>query len=223
MSSSDPPLSFLLSGDHKGKYPQQLVARFPHVARRLDELWNDPAGVGEYFSELMVSSRPNRQGFPPEVAAEIMSLCLAYDRIGQIKPMVEEQAHAATAAIDPWETERAQRELQRQGIDLSLAQIEEMLSRLEFQCRIEGETLYAQTPPHRLDIGSGQVLRLTDSPAIDGLPTVSPDGRWVGFVSNRDGAWKIWYVPIDGGAAAPLVTINGDLGNWIEQGIQWVD
>ena len=25
------------------------------------------------------------------------------------------------------------------------------------------------------------------------------------------------------GLTAPLVTINGDLGNWIEQGIQWVD
>ncbi|MBS0512234.1 MAG: ankyrin repeat domain-containing protein [Proteobacteria bacterium] len=121
MSSSDLPLSFLLSGDHKGKYPQQLVARFPHVARRLDELWNDPAGVGEYFSELMVSSRPNRQGFPPEVAAEIMSLCLAYERIGQIKPMVDEQPHGAVVVSDPWETERAQRELQRQGIDLSVA------------------------------------------------------------------------------------------------------
>ncbi|RIK35221.1 MAG: hypothetical protein DCC55_30990 [Chloroflexi bacterium] len=76
---------------------------------------------------------------------------------------------------------------------------------------------------YRLDTSSGQVLRLTDNPAIDGLPTVSPDGRWVAFVSNRDGSWKIWYVSMDGGAAAVLTPINGDLGNWLDQGIQWVN
>lgn len=76
---------------------------------------------------------------------------------------------------------------------------------------------------YRLDVNSGQVLRLTDSPAIDGLPTVSPDGRWVAFVSNRDGSWKVWYVAIDGGAAAILTPIDGDLGNWLDQGIQWVN
>ncbi|MBS0543257.1 MAG: ankyrin repeat domain-containing protein [Proteobacteria bacterium] len=121
MTSSDPPLSFLLSGEHKGRYPHLLVARFPHVARRLDEVWNDPAAAAEYFSELMVSRRPTRHGFPPEVAAEIMSLSLAYDLIGPIKPMLEDHPHAAVAVGDPWETERAQRELQRQGIDLSVA------------------------------------------------------------------------------------------------------
>lgn len=76
---------------------------------------------------------------------------------------------------------------------------------------------------YRLDASNGQVLRLTDSPAIDGLPTVSPDGRWVAFVSNRDGSWKVWYVSIDGGAAAILTPINGDLGNWLDHGIQWVN
>ncbi len=43
------------------------------------------------------------------------------------------------------------------GIDLSLERIGEMLTRLEFTCRREGEMLYAKTPPHRLDIGSGLV------------------------------------------------------------------
>jgi TolB protein len=76
---------------------------------------------------------------------------------------------------------------------------------------------------YRLDASNGQVLRLTDSPAIDGLPTVSPDGRLVAFVSNRDGSWKVWYVSIDGGAAAILTPINGDLDNWLDHGIQWVN
>ncbi len=43
------------------------------------------------------------------------------------------------------------------GIQLSLEQIGDLLGRLGFACRIEGETLLAQTPPHRLDIGEGLV------------------------------------------------------------------
>jgi Tol biopolymer transport system component len=76
---------------------------------------------------------------------------------------------------------------------------------------------------YRADVATGQVTRLTDSAAIDGLPAVSPDSRWVAFVSNRDGGWKIWAVPLTGGAAQPLAPIAGDLGNWSEQGLQWVN
>jgi phenylalanyl-tRNA synthetase beta chain len=45
------------------------------------------------------------------------------------------------------------------GVDLSAAQIAAYLSCLEFTCLVEGETVYAQTPPHRLDIGQGVVGR----------------------------------------------------------------
>ncbi len=76
---------------------------------------------------------------------------------------------------------------------------------------------------YRADVSTGQVLRLTDSPALDALPTVSPDGRWVAFVSNRDGGWKIWYVSIDGGSPSLLTTITGEFGNWSDHSIQWVN
>ena len=120
MSSPATPLSFLLSTDYRGKYPRQLVERFPHVAERLDLMWNDPAATAAYFTELMVSSRPSRQGFPPEVAAEIVALSLAYDRIGPIRPMSGATA-AASAVADPWEEERAVRELALRGIEMTLA------------------------------------------------------------------------------------------------------
>ncbi len=42
------------------------------------------------------------------------------------------------------------------GIELSADQIAAILSRLEFACRIEGDQVIAKTPPHRLDIGSGE-------------------------------------------------------------------
>ncbi len=75
---------------------------------------------------------------------------------------------------------------------------------------------------YRVDTVTEQVLRLTDSPALDGLPTVSPDGRWVAFVSNRDGAWKLWAVPIGGGNAVLIAPLSGNLDNWMSQGLQWI-
>lgn len=121
MTNPNPPLSFLLSGDFKDKYPHQLVARFPHVAERLDAMWNDVAAVGDYFSELMVSNRPSRQGFPPEVAAEIMALSIAYDRIGPIRPMIDDRQVPKAPLADPWEREHAAGELERLGLRLTVA------------------------------------------------------------------------------------------------------
>jgi Tol biopolymer transport system component len=59
------------------------------------------------------------------------------------------------------------------------------------------------------------------NPANDGLPTISPDGTGVAFVSDRDGAWAIWTAPLAGGAAGQLVPI-GQLPNWLDQGLDWV-
>ncbi len=43
------------------------------------------------------------------------------------------------------------------GIQLNAHQIAALLSGLEFQCRVEGQTVIAQTPPIRTDIGEGLV------------------------------------------------------------------
>lgn len=42
------------------------------------------------------------------------------------------------------------------GVELSAAEIAAILARLEFTCQVEGDSVRAVTPPHRLDIGSGQ-------------------------------------------------------------------
>ncbi len=41
------------------------------------------------------------------------------------------------------------------GIDLTAAEIAALLERLEFTSRVQGETVYAKAPPHRMDIGTG--------------------------------------------------------------------
>ncbi|RLT41030.1 MAG: hypothetical protein DWI57_07535 [Chloroflexi bacterium] len=75
---------------------------------------------------------------------------------------------------------------------------------------------------YRVEVESGAIIRLTNSPAIDGIPAVSPDGSRIVFLSNRDGAWKLWIKPFAGGAEQPLAGLGGDVGNWMEQKLQWV-
>jgi len=43
------------------------------------------------------------------------------------------------------------------GIDITAQAIADLLTRLEFECVVEGDSVQAKTPPHRLDIGEGIV------------------------------------------------------------------
>src|SRR5919108_133198 len=43
------------------------------------------------------------------------------------------------------------------GIDLTAKQIAELLTRLEFKCTVNKDSVKVQTPGHRLDIGEGIV------------------------------------------------------------------
>lgn len=72
------------------------------------------------------------------------------------------------------------------------------------------------------DYETQNIQQLTTDPASDGLPTVSPDGQHVAFLSNRDGAWKIWVMPILGGEPQILASIRGGLPNWLEHAIHWI-
>ena len=75
---------------------------------------------------------------------------------------------------------------------------------------------------YRLEIGSGQVTRVTNNAALDVLPVVSPDGAWIAYASNRDGGWKIWAMPSDGGLEHIVAPLTGDISNWQEHSMQWV-
>ena len=54
--------------------PMVLARRFPRIANRIAESWRRVARCEEYFNTLVVDSRGNRKGFPPEVAQELTNL-----------------------------------------------------------------------------------------------------------------------------------------------------
>lgn len=76
------------------------------------------------------------------------------------------------------------------------------------------------------------VVRLTNNSANDGLPTWSPDGRTIAFVSDRDGTWGVWAMNPDGSNQRKLFTMQGSPDGivgaellssrgWLEERISW--
>jgi Tol biopolymer transport system component len=53
---------------------------------------------------------------------------------------------------------------------------------------------------YRMDADGGNVRRLTHRGGVETVPDVSPDGEWIAFATDRDGAgMKIWLQRLDGG------------------------
>jgi hypothetical protein len=55
--------------------PRETVLRFPRIVNRLARCWHDEELLELLFDELLIDHRGARQGFPPEVHAEILALC----------------------------------------------------------------------------------------------------------------------------------------------------
>lgn len=51
---------------------------------------------------------------------------------------------------------------------------------------------------YTLPIGGGKATRITSGQGFDAMPSFSPDGRQVAFVSDRSGASNLWVVNSDG-------------------------
>jgi len=58
---------------------------------------------------------------------------------------------------------------------------------------------------YRVDAsGKGDPARLTTNAGIDTESTVSPDGKWIAFTSDRGGSPQVYRMPTDGGPAQRL-------------------
>jgi hypothetical protein len=86
----DQRLLRILGGETKF-YPYGLESKYPRILEKIMMLWDKP-GMNDYFSQLMVSDRADRAGFPPDVAAEIMRLSL-----------VHASSHTSSQKHDVWD------------------------------------------------------------------------------------------------------------------------
>ncbi len=78
-----------------------------------------------------------------------------------------------------------------------------------FQVFFSAGTIDQNWEAYMIDLDGTNLVNLSNSPySQDGLPTVSPNGNWVAFVSDRDGLWGIWVVPRTGGEPTKLVDFS---------------
>lgn len=54
--------------------PQALCERYPRIANRLALVWPDAELTDRYFDGLIIDRRGGRQGFPPDVMADLIRL-----------------------------------------------------------------------------------------------------------------------------------------------------
>lgn len=72
--------------------------------------------------------------------------------------------------------------------------------------------------------GSG-LQQLSNSPAVDGLATASPDSQYIAFLTNRDGNWAIYVMNVDGSNQQKLFNVDGGYGggdyDWSQERLSW--
>lgn len=84
-------------------YPHALDRDYPAILEKIADLWGTDAGEA-YFAELSIADTERRQGFPPDVARDILRLSLAHDRWHAL-PQEEDDPWADEPPMD--ESERA--------------------------------------------------------------------------------------------------------------------
>jgi len=68
-------------GPDAGLYPVRVEQQFPRILERIVSLWGK-AGLDAFLGDLMVTERPDRKGFPHDVALEIFRLATVHSALG---------------------------------------------------------------------------------------------------------------------------------------------
>ena len=95
-------------------YPAALEEKYSRIFNRIMDLWG-MMELEEYFSELMVDKRGGRQGFPPDVLNDILTLSRIHGRILELQ-----NAKRNEEEDDPWASDIARRSLQGEQIEFNL-------------------------------------------------------------------------------------------------------
>lgn len=67
-------------------YPHKLEQQFPHILEKIIIMWDSPE-FDSYLNKFMLDKRDHaRQGFPPEIASEILRLSMLHSAQFGTKP-----------------------------------------------------------------------------------------------------------------------------------------
>ena len=199
-----------------GKKKELSSTRFFHIARLA---WL-PHGSGLIMTarkNLEDSSQLWRVSYPGMEISQISGGVVSYGDLSLTAKADKAAASQATNISDIWVgSSREPKNLKRitQATD-------------NFCWTPSGQLVYSSTASGNSDLwimrpDGKEQRQLTVSPAVDGNPAVTPDNRYIVFISNRTNGLQIWRMNLDGsnqiqltnGAGKNFPSISAD-GKWV--------
>lgn len=89
----------LLGSLPQGVAPVALAERFPRILNKIADTWETPTALMNYLDGLLRDDRGNRQGFPFDVAVDIMHLTSHCESM--VKDNAADKGTASKAS--PWD------------------------------------------------------------------------------------------------------------------------
>ena len=157
---------------------------------------------------------PDWNALPPKTPASVRRLlrrCLEKNPLRRLHDIAdarleldEDAASASDAVAGVSSSHRNVRRLRWSIVGASFALVGAALLLVWFQRNESGVAEQEAAPP-----AFSRVVRLTSGPAREFAPAISPDGKWVAYLSNASGRQDVWVKFIAGGDAANLTALAG--------------
>jgi len=94
-------------------YPVHLETKYPRIFNRIMDLWGT-LELEDYMGELMVDKRGGRQGFPPDVMNDILTLSRINGRVLELRSVRREENE------DPWASALTRTSLAAEQIEFNM-------------------------------------------------------------------------------------------------------